>query len=79
MQTLITLNLWNNQIESQGAEHLSNALIINRVTSVSSISQNIIIHISLTQTLTTLNLEDNQIRDLGTKHLGKALRINKVM
>jgi Ran GTPase-activating protein (RanGAP) involved in mRNA processing and transport len=77
-QTLTTLDLSDNEIGADGAQHLADALRNNTVTVIlhSSISY---MHLYFcTQTLTTLDLSDNEIGADGAQHLADALRNNTV-
>lgn len=75
MQTLATLDLWNNDIGPQGAQDLAGALEQNKV----ALSQ-CFIHVFTvyTQALATLNLGMNQIGLQGAHALANALKINRV-
>ena len=78
-QTLNTLNLTSNQIGSQGAKHLANALEHNSVIGTPPLffSFNYSLTIIL-QMLITLHLAVNQIGAQGTEHLANALKHNNV-
>jgi hypothetical protein len=79
IQTLTTLNLYNNRIGVQGAQHLSDALRHNTVkqrVSSSSFTHPTVSY--FTQTLTTLGLNFNQIGVQGAQHLSDTLRQNTV-
>jgi hypothetical protein len=80
-QTLTTLNLWGNKIGPQGAQHLANALQINKVTTTLLLFL-LLITSSFTlstQTLTTLNLDSNQIGDDGRKRVMDIIRKNSIV
>jgi hypothetical protein len=66
-----------NKIGAQGAQHIANALQINKVTTTLFIIYSTFTH-HLTQTINTLNLEYNQIGDQGAQHIANALQTNKV-
>jgi len=73
------LNLYNNQIGSQGAKDLAKALEDNKVYFfVSSYLSHLNTFSLFSQKLTTLNLADNQIGDIGAEHIAHALRFNTV-
>ncbi len=73
-QTLTTLNLEMNEISTQGAEHLANALQQNVVRLLVPLDS----YASISQTLTTLDLGGNEIGAQGAKHLANALQQNMV-
>jgi hypothetical protein len=77
IQTLTTLNLRENKIGDAGAQHLSGALLENKVRQILSSSFIQLFLISL-QTLTTLSLRENKIGDKGAQHLSDALLENRV-
>jgi len=78
LQTLITLNLENNQIGAEGARSIAQGLQINQVTYIFSIFASITSFLYSLQTLTTLNLVDNEIGDAGAQSIAQALQINQV-
>ena len=78
MQTLIKLDLRNNQILAQGAQYLGEALQKNAVRQNHSLRFH---HIHLShfiQTLKELALQHNRIRAQGAQYLGEALQKNSV-
>lgn len=79
-QTLTRLELYQNEIGDQGAEHLLDALKHNSViSSLLDVSHKSFIIHSLIQTLTGLDLHQNQIGDQGAQHLADALKNNRVI
>ena len=84
IQTLTTLNLYDNQIGAEGAQHLSDALLHNTVRQKHLFFLSLLLLLSyptafyFIQTLTTLDLSFNQIRAEGAKHLSDALLHNTV-
>jgi hypothetical protein len=78
-QTFTILDLTDNKIGSQGAEHLPNALLENKVTFYLPRPLQILpLAHYFTQTLTTLGLGSTEIGDQGVEHLSITLLQNKV-
>ena len=75
-QTLTTLYLSNNQIGSQGVQHIANALQTNKV-NTSLVNIYILIQPSH-QTLMELHLSNNLIDGQGSQYIINALETNKV-
>ncbi|CAF1231299.1 unnamed protein product [Rotaria sordida] len=87
-ETLITLSLWNNQMEALGAKHLAHALRNNTTLTTLYLYNNQIgdkgtkhlAHaLQNNTTLTTLYLYNNQIGDNGAEHLAHVLRSNTTL
>lgn len=79
-QTLTRLELYQNQISDQGAQHLLDALKHNSVIpSLLDLSHKSFIIHSVTQTVTSLDLHQNQIGNQGAQHLAAALKNNRVI
>ena len=77
MQKLDTLHLDYNEISTDGAQNLADALQNNTVNNILS-SCSFDNRYFLIKTLTELNLDFNKIGDKGLKHLTDALQNNKV-
>jgi hypothetical protein len=76
-QTFTILDLTDNKIGSQGAEHLAHALLQNKVTSFLFLAFVILPFTHyFTQTLKILELWNNQIDKDGKLHVGKILNMN---
>jgi Ran GTPase-activating protein (RanGAP) involved in mRNA processing and transport len=75
-QTLQKLELFNNAIGPEGAQHLADALRNNTVSFICHFPH-FHLHFSI-QTLTVLNIGLNKIKGEGTQHLADALRTNTV-
>jgi len=68
------LNLYDNQVGSQGALHLANALQNNIVRAIFSLHHSNV----FVQSLEILNLYNNSISDEGTEYIANALQMNRV-
>jgi hypothetical protein len=77
MQTLMELNLVQNQIGEIEALYLADALLTNTVRSVYFDPLNIYLYYCL-QTLTTLRLAGNNIDAIGAQYFANVLQINTV-
>ena len=75
-QTLRLIDLWNNQVQDEGVEHLTPALSKNKARFTSTLALYTIYR--LRQTLTHLYLGKNEITDDGAKHMANALEKNEV-
>lgn len=77
-QILTRLDLRNNQIDDQGAQHLGHVLQENTVRVNSSTKYHAKYFLVFVQTLTVLDLGTNRIGDLGAQHLANGLLENNV-